>query len=197
MQKSAFPFVFPHVAWGNDGAGACAAPVPPAAGPSALHPLCEAENLYFKLLSARNLGNEKRAHGRNENVEKSRSGKCTFLPVFSHFPRMQSIRSAVFHTAQPVARSAGTQFAKIHFSSAKGVLRERAPVAHPIRKKRVRVPLFHRNIVCKIHIAISGTWSRVNDPGGVQGQSPAWFPKQHRETVCLIQIVISGERVQG
>jgi hypothetical protein len=41
------------------------------------------------------LGNEglcaydKKAHGRNENEEKSRSGKFTFLPVFSHFPRMQ------------------------------------------------------------------------------------------------------------
>ena len=59
-----------------------------------------------------NLGNGKRAHGRNENVEKSRSGKYTFLPVFSHFPRMHSIRPAVFHTAQPVVRQCRSQLAK-------------------------------------------------------------------------------------
>ena len=61
--------------------------------------------------------NGKKAHGRNENVEKSRSGKYTFLPVFSHFPRMQSIRPAVFH--RPA--------------------RGRAPVAHPARKATILI----------------------------------------------------------
>ena len=106
MQKAVFPNIFPHVAWGN-GAGGSSSPVPPTAGPSALHPICDAEGCFSKHLSACCLGNGKRAHGRYENVEKSRSGKYTFLPVFSHFPRMQSIRSAVFHTASPWAGASG------------------------------------------------------------------------------------------
>ena len=69
-------------------------------------------------------GNGTRAHGRNENVEKSRSGKYTFLPIFSHFPRMQSIRPAVFHTAQPVGgRQCRSQFAILQSAFANEFLR--------------------------------------------------------------------------
>ena len=46
---------------------------------------------------------------------------------------MHSIRLAVFHTAQPVARSAGTQFAKMQSSFAKGFLRVAVP--QPICKE--------------------------------------------------------------
>ena len=82
-------------------------------------------------------GNGMSAHGRYENVEKSRSGKYTFLPVFSHFPRMQSIRPAVFHTAQPVGgRQWRIQLAKKQSSSAKGFLRG-PQCGHPIRKVTV------------------------------------------------------------
>ena len=56
---------------------------------------------------------------------------------------MHSIRLAVFHTAQPVARSAGTQFAKMQSSFAKRFLR--VAVAHPTRK----VSIVHlRKFVC-------------------------------------------------
>ncbi len=53
---------------------------------------------------------------------------------------MQSIRSAVFHTAQPVARSAGTQFAKMQSSFAKGFLRGGSAAAslqsyHPYQRR--------------------------------------------------------------
>ena len=87
------------------------------------------------------------AHGRNENVEKSRSGKYTFLPVFSHFPRMHSIRPAVFHTAQPVGgRQWLIQLAKKQSPSAKGFLRG-PQCGHPIRK----VSIVHlRKIVCVV-----------------------------------------------
>ena len=53
MQKSAFPFFFPHVAWGNDGAGAYAAPVP---GALPLDPFCDAAVCFSKHLSACRLG---------------------------------------------------------------------------------------------------------------------------------------------
>ena len=74
MQKSAFPFVFPHVV----------------------------------------LGNEKKAHGRNENKEKAGGESLLSLPAFFYrFPRMHSIRLAVFHTAQPVGgRQWRIQFSK-------------------------------------------------------------------------------------
>ncbi len=99
-------------------------------------------------------GNGMSAHGRNENVEKSRSGKYTFLPVFPHFHGKQTLRPAVFHTAQPVGgRQWRIQLAKKQSTSAKGFLRGgcaasnsqshnvpfakgflRVAVAHPIRK---------------------------------------------------------------
>ena len=106
----------------------------------------------YKLLSACRLGNGKKDHGRNENVEKSRSGQYTFLSFFSHFPGCKASGWRC-STAQPVARSAGTQFAslqsficksmsawcqcrsqlaKLPSLSAKGFLR--VAVAHPIRK---------------------------------------------------------------
>ncbi|MBR6809113.1 MAG: hypothetical protein IKM64_02430, partial [Clostridia bacterium] len=81
---------------------------------------------------------------------------CTFLPVFSHFPRMQSIRLAVFHTAQPVVRQCRSQLAKLPPLSVKGFLRVavRAPNSQSFNcsfvKKCVRATLFHRDIVCVI-----------------------------------------------
>ena len=66
-------------------------------------------------------GNGKRAHGRSENVEKSRSGKYTFLPVFSHFPRMQ--QHPVGGVSHRPARGwlCHTRFAKFHSFFCKGV----------------------------------------------------------------------------
>ena len=58
-------------------------------------------------------------------------------------------------------RQCHTQFEKFQPSSAKACVRD-AP--------------FHRQIVRLIQIDISGTGCRVNDPAGVQGQSPAGIP---------------------
>ena len=173
-------------------AGAYAAPVPRQQGhrPCTLPAMEETYRTYF--FPHETSGNGKRAHGRNENVEKSRSGKYTFLPVFSHFHRMQSIRLAVFH--RPA--------------------RGRAPVAHPARKETiylckgvsacssaaansqrfnrflakmcVRFTLFHRDVVCVLKIAASGSGSRGDAPCGVQRRSPAGLPNHHRDIVCII-----------
>ena len=153
----------------NDRAGGSAPPVPPKTGQGPVRPpyprqqghrpctLPAKKKISFTFCFPHvTWGTETRAHGRNENVEKSRSGKYTFLPVFSHFPRMQSIRSAVLHTAQPVARSAGNQFANAQSSFMKGFLRVavRAPNSQSFNRSFalmcVRATLFHRDIVCVI-----------------------------------------------
>ena len=120
---------------------------------------------------------------------------CRFFLIF---PGCKSIRRLVFHTAQPVARrQCRSQFAKSQCSFCKGVsawpavraansqsynrpfangfLRgssagsQLAKTQSSSVKACVRVALQHRNIACKIHIAISGTGSRGNAPCGVQG----------------------------
>ena len=163
---------------------------------------------------------DRKAHGRNENEEKSRSGKFTFLPVFSHFPRMQSIRSAVFHTAQPVARSAGSQFAKQQLLFFKGVSAwrrchsqvaklqstffKRISAWRRCRSQLAKHLLFFCEQVCACCFTApahclqnedckSGTGSRGNAPCGVgRGNAPPSFPTLHREIACVIQIDISG-----
>ena len=129
------------------------APRTPTAGPSALHPFCDRDVLSTNVFPHVTWGTGTRAHGRYENVEKSRSGKYTFLPVFSHFPRMHSIRPAVFHTAQPVARrQCRSQLAKSQCSFAKGFLRVALPqqihkTQSSTAKECLRVALCHRDIV--------------------------------------------------
>ena len=103
------------------------APCTPAAGGFPLHPSCEEENGSFQLLFACWLGNEgkcaydRKAHGRNENEEKSRSGKFTFLPVFSHFPRMQKHPAGGVSHRPARGRRCRSQFSKFSSSFCKRV----------------------------------------------------------------------------
>ena len=115
-KKTVFSSGFPHVAWGTVRQGPVRPPYPRQQGhrPCTLPAMEETYRTYF--FPHETSGNGMSAHGRNENVEKSRSGKCTFLPVFSRFPRMPCIRLAAI--LLPPARV-------------------RTPVAHPTRKETI------------------------------------------------------------
>ena len=128
-------------------------------------------------------GNGKRAHGRNENEEKSRSGKFTFLPVFSHFPRMQKHPAGGVSHRPARGRQCRSHLAKqlLFFCEQVCACCFAAP-AHCLQ-----------NEDCK-----SGTGSRGNAPCGVgRGNAPPSFPTLHREIACVIRIAISGVWVQG
>ena len=96
-------------------------------------------------------------------TKKKPGEKARFLlrPFSIVFPGCKSIRSAVFHTAQPVVRQCRSQLAKIQSSSANACL---------------RYALFHWEMVWMIHIAISGIGCRVDDPAGVWGETPHRLP---------------------
>ena len=162
-------------------AGDCSSPVPPAAGRSALHPFCDDGNCLCDLVSVCNLGNKESTHtaskptGVLKTMKKAGRESMLSLQLFLVFPGCKSIRPAVFHTAQPVGRQRRSQLAKTHSSFAKGFLRGASGTSNSQKcnlslQECVRVSLFHRDIVCKIHIAISATGSRGNAPGaGVRG----------------------------
>ena len=167
-------------------------------------PVLRLRKLNEQGFSACGLGKTEREPTGVMKTMKKVGGKASFpiRPFFMFSPDAKHPAGGVSHR-QPVARSAGTQFAKFQSFFCKGasawqLCRTQFAKTHSFSAKVcVHVTLFHRETVCVKQIAISGNGCRVNDPGGVQGQSPAWFPTHHRETVCFIQIVISGERVQG
>ena len=107
-------------------------PRTPTAGPSALHPFCDRDVLSTNVFPHVTWRTGTRAHGRYENEKRAAERMHSLTASFYRFPRMHSIRPAVFHTAQPVARSAGNQFANAQSSFVKGFLR--AAVPHPICK---------------------------------------------------------------
>ena len=119
-------------------------------------------------------------------TKKKPGEKARFLlrPFSIVFPGCKSIRPAVFHTAQPVACSAASQFAKRQssfrkrFSAWRKCRSQLAKTQSSFAKACVRVALQHRHIACKIHIAISGTGSRGDAPcGGGGGKAPPWSPQ--------------------
>ena len=156
------------------------APCTPTAGRSALHPFCdggETHNPRFlphdhwgTMESAHTTGRPTGAMKMKKKAGQESSLSCRFFLIF---PGCKSIRPAVFHTAQPVARSAGIQFAKTHSFSAKVC---------------VHVTLFHREIVCVKQIAISGNGCRVNDPAGVWGKPPHF--SLHSNVTWILPLVV-------
>ena len=121
--------------WLGDGeAGACAAPVPPRQGhcPWTRSAIEKTDCINFFPHEA--LENGKRAHGRYENEENAGGESLLSLPAyFFRFPRMHSIRSAVFHTASPWAGVSGASS-----SQRNNLFLQRgfcvAAVPHPTRK---------------------------------------------------------------
>ena len=81
-KKTVFSSGFPHVAWGTVRQGPVRPPYPRQQGhrPCTLPAMEETYRTYF--FPHETSGNGMSAHGRNENVEKSRSGRFPFLPVF-------------------------------------------------------------------------------------------------------------------
>ena len=139
-------------------------PLYPAAGPSALHPFCDTEDVFPNFFPHVAWKSETKAHGHYENIEKSRPGKLAFPPIFFHvFPGCTASGWRCFTPPSPWAGASGA-------SNSQSFNRSFAKIC-------VRDAPFHRETVCVKLIANSGFGSRGDAPcGGGGGKAPPWSP---------------------
>ena len=191
-------------------AGGSSPPVPPRQG----HPPCTLPALQKTYLSNFfphvDWESEREPTGVMKMQKKAGQESELSCRFFLIFPGCFCIRLAVFYTAQPVARSAGTQFAKMQSSFAKGFLRGGSAAANSQSFNRSFAKIcvcdapFHRETVCVKQIANSGFGSRGDAPcGGGGGKAPPWSPHAPpgncmKDTVCCIRNWVQGTAlVQG
>ena len=221
MQKSAFPFFFPHADWGKRSRGLCGPRTPGsrAIGPA---PVLRRGRLHlhssFRMLLEETEQGAPRPpypHGRAIGPAPVLRKRIFLSPsVFRMLLRepkreptgamkmwkkagQESALSCRFFLIFPGCKASGRRC-----TTAQPVGGCATPNSQSFNRSFtlmcVRVALFHRKAVCIKQIANSGSGSRGDAPcGGGGGKAPPALPPQHREIACVIRIAVSGKRVQG
>ncbi|MBR6810378.1 MAG: hypothetical protein IKM64_08860, partial [Clostridia bacterium] len=116
------------------------------------------------------LENGKRAHGRYENEEKAGGeSKLSLTAYFFRFPRMHSIRLAVFYTAQPVGGCATPNSQSFNHSLRKCVCVFLCSIGTMFARYILQYPVLGAGMTSLL---------------GVEGAKPLHgLPTYHRETV--------------
>ena len=156
--------------------GACAAPLPRGRGITPA-PILRWGRTEKQTCFCTKLEERKGAHGRYENEKRAVERMNSLTASFYRFPRMQSIRSAAYTPPSPCAGGSATsspQYFNLLFQIGICVLHT------PAGNCSFCTP------------TTSAAGSRVNDPGGVQGQRPARFPKPQRTHISCTEVSLAG-----